>query len=329
MEKIRAVISKQNPVVTGVLCTILGGIFWGFSAACGQYLFDHYNINSQWLTAVRMISAGSILLLFAVLTQEKGNRKAVFSVFKEKKDLKAMVNFALTGLLLCQFSYLTAIQYSNAGTATVLQYVGLVLVMIWVCMKERRAPHKKEMLAVGLALAGTFLLTTHGNPGEMLISKEGFFWGMIAAVGLATYTLVPTWILDKHGAALISGWGMLIGGTVMAVAGKIWTVQVHLGFDGLLALSGIVIVGTVLAFTLYMVGVQNIGALKASVIGCIEPVSAVVFTVLWFGAVFSPIDIIAIVCIISTVFLLVRNDEPCVETDESIEENSEAVGQTA
>ncbi len=323
MEKIKGMTAAKSPVFIGILCTLVGGIFWGFSAACGQYLFDNYNVDSSWLTAVRMLASGIILIVYSVLVRGKGKRREVFSVFKQKKDLFAMLNFAITGLLLCQFSYLTAIQYSNAGTATVLQYVGLVLVMVWVCFRERRAPEKRELLAVGLALAGTFLLTTHGNPGELVISREGLIWGLIAAIGLASYTLVPTWILEKHGAPVVTGWAMLAGGTVMAAAGRIWTVPVHLGLDGFAALAGVVLVGTVFAYTLFLMGIQKIGALKASVIGCVEPVSAAIFAVLWLGSKFEPIDLIAFVCIISTVFLLVKKE------DQETEEAAEAIGQTA
>ena len=34
----------------GVLCVLVGAISWGFSGACGQFLFSHYNINTAWLS---------------------------------------------------------------------------------------------------------------------------------------------------------------------------------------------------------------------------------------------------------------------------------------
>lgn len=301
---------KLNKSAVGTAVTLVGGVLWGFSAACGQYLFDHNGVDSVWLTSVRMLFAGIILLGWSYMR----HGSAVFSVFKEKKDIGALINFALTGLLLCQFSYLTAIQYSNAGTATVMQYLGLVLVMGWVCVKEHRAPSTREFSAVSLALVGTFLLATHGNPGELTISVQGLTWGLIAAVGMAAYTLVPTWILDKHGSAAIMGWGMLLGGSVLGLSTGAFFRMPALDMAGWLALAGVVIVGTVLAFTLYMEGVRLIGALRASVIASVEPVSAAVFAVMWLGSPFGLIDYLAFVMIISTVFLLTgKKSEPLPE----------------
>lgn len=38
----------------GIMCTLLGDIYWGFSGTCGQYLFIYKNMESGWLTMVRM-----------------------------------------------------------------------------------------------------------------------------------------------------------------------------------------------------------------------------------------------------------------------------------
>lgn len=36
----------------GIVCTLVGGIGWGFSGACGQYLFTHQDVRPDWLTVV-------------------------------------------------------------------------------------------------------------------------------------------------------------------------------------------------------------------------------------------------------------------------------------
>lgn len=39
-----------------------GGSLWGFSGACGQFLFQNKGMVSSWLVPVRLLSAGIILL---------------------------------------------------------------------------------------------------------------------------------------------------------------------------------------------------------------------------------------------------------------------------
>ena len=70
------------------------------------------------------------------------------------------------------------------------------------------------------------------------------------------------------------------------------------------AFAAIIIFGTVLAYTLYLKGVGLIGASKASVISCIEPVSAAVFCAVWLGTGFAAPDIIGFIFIIGTVIIL-------------------------
>ena len=181
--------------VRGVIFTLAGGCLWGLSGSCGQYLFTNYQVNSSWLTVVRMLVAGVSLVLFALLRQ----RDKAIGIWKVKGDAVQQVVFALGGLMFCQYAYLTAISYSNAATATVLQYLGPVLIMLLVCAVHRRLPNLREGAAVILAVLGTFLLATHGNIATMVLSEQGFTWGMLAAVSLMCYTLLPDRIIPKWG----------------------------------------------------------------------------------------------------------------------------------
>lgn len=62
----------------GVLCVLVGAISWGFSGACGQFLFSHYNINTAWLSCMRMLVTGVILTIAYIIRE----RKAAFDIFK-------------------------------------------------------------------------------------------------------------------------------------------------------------------------------------------------------------------------------------------------------
>lgn len=292
----------MNRNFRGTICTMTGAVLWGFSGACGQYLFTNYQVDSGWLTAVRMLTAGVLLTLFIFVKQ----RARAVGIWKSRRDAAQVVIFAICGLLFCQYAYLTAISYSNAGTATVLQYLGPVLIMILVCLRMRRLPTAREISAVILAVLGTFLLATHGNLSAMVLTKKGLAWGLIAAVSLACYTLLPARIIPKWGSMVVTGYGMLIGGAALACAIRIWEIPVNLDMRGWLAVGGVAIVGTLIAYTLYLQGVGDIGPVKASMLSSIEPVSATLLSVFWLGSSFETIDLIGFVCIMATVFLLTR-----------------------
>ena len=42
---------KNNNAAWGMLVTLLGGILWGFSGTCGQYIFQQEAASSQWARA--------------------------------------------------------------------------------------------------------------------------------------------------------------------------------------------------------------------------------------------------------------------------------------
>ena len=102
--------------------------------------------------------------------------------------------------------------------------------------------------------------------------------------------------------------GMLTGGIAVNLAARSWTMEVRLPLQGWLAAACIVVLGTIVAFSLIMQGIQDVGPVKASMLAATEPLSATVFSALWLGTAFSWTDLIGFACIISTIFLLAKTD---------------------
>ncbi len=72
----------------GIIITLLGGTFWGISGTMGQFLFQTYHLNTMWLTTMRMIFAGIILLATCFSTCFICNlRIDVLSIFLYDCDL--------------------------------------------------------------------------------------------------------------------------------------------------------------------------------------------------------------------------------------------------
>lgn len=295
----------MNKTTRGTIFTLAGGMLWGLSGVCGQYLFTNYHVDSSWLTAIRMLGAGVMLGILCLVKQ----RKNYIEIWKHKTDRIQLLIFAIFGLLFCQYAYLTAISWSNAATATVLQYLGPVLIMILVCLRGRKLPNRPEFLAITLAVIGTFLLATHGNPSTMVLSKGGLAWGLISAVSLVCYTLLPVKIIPKWGSMVVTGYGMLIGGVVLAIAIRFFSIPVNLDVKGWLAVGGVVVLGTLVAYTIYLQGVADVGPVKASLLSSVEPVSSTIISVVWLHTKFEVIDLVGFVCIIATVFLLTKKEK--------------------
>ena len=286
----------------GFFCTLIGGIGWGFSGACGQYLFLYQEVDPMWLTVVRMLSAGLILSILFVLPHARAMRP----MLRPGTQWLWLVIYALGGLMISQFGYLSAVKYTNSGTATMLVYLNPVFILLCVCVLAKRFPLKKELIAIVFALMGTFFMATHGNLSHLVISSQGLFWGIASAVGIAVYTILPVQCLSKYPTQALMAIGMFVGGFIMAFAVDFVHIPYRLDYHGYLAMALIILLGTVAAFLLYMQGVADLGSVKASMIACVEPISAAVFSLLWFDAHFVLMDYLGFACILATIFVLGR-----------------------
>ena len=278
-----------NKATRGIVCAALGGIFWGFSGACGQFLFNWYSVDPLWISAVRMMGAAPILMLLCLARSSWRSSLVLSTIF---------------GMCFVQIAYLVAISYSNAATATVLQYAGPVMVVLVVCLLSKRRPTLKELLAMVSVVLGVFILATHGNPGNLALSPEGIVWGLLAAVGVVFYTLLPSSLMWRFGSMPVLAWCMTLSAIVTVSAVQPWNAMPTLDAIGRIAVGAMIVVGTVGGFAFYLQGVNDAGASTASLVSSVETVSATAFAVLWLGTSFMPMDFVGFIFIMITVFLL-------------------------
>lgn len=291
---------KRKMQTAGIWYTLGGGMCWGLSGCFGQYLFQDKGITAEWLVTVRLVFAGLLLLLLGLIC----TGKRMGDIWKDTKDRRKIVLFALAGMLTCQYTYFAAIQYSNAGTATVLQSLAPLVILSIVCVKEKRLPRKFEAGAIFCALLGVFLMSTHGDIHTMSITALALFFGIAAAVSVAIYNLLSGELLRKYGVYAVVGYAMFIAGLAMLVVVRPWTYEIM--FDGGVfgATAGVVVIGTAVAFSLYLKGVSLVGPFMGSLLGMVEPITAVIISLVFLEADFHVMDFVGFVLILGTVVAL-------------------------
>ena len=294
----------RKQVLRGCFYAGLGGVIWGFSGTSGQYLFSHWPISSLWLTCMRMMGAGLIFLVMALLK----NRREVMELLRSPKDLALTALYGIGGLLLCQYSYMTGISHSNAATTTVLQTLTIVMVMVIACCHDRKLPRWNEVLSVALALLGVFLLATGGKPGQMVLSPKGLFWGLMTAVAMTIYTLLGRPLAKRWSRDTVMAVAMTLGGVVVNLGARSWQFDVTLPAKGWLLVAFIVVFGTVVTFALFLQGIRDAGPVRASILSVTEPVSAAILAFFWLGTAFTAADLLGFAAILATVFLLAKNE---------------------
>lgn len=300
--------TAQKNKIIGIFITLIGGAFWGLSGACGQYLFQYKEASAKWLVPIRLVIAGYVMLAFFLAKDPK----TTFSIWKTKRNAIDIIIYGLAGMMLCQYTYFATIELSNAGTATILQYLAPVMIMIIVCVMNKKMPQIVEIIAILCALTGIFLIATHGNFHQLVISKETLLFGVISAVAIVIYNLQPKNLMNQFSTPLLLAWAMSIGGTVLFILFKPWTYNPTIDLQAILALIAIILFGTIISFSFYMQGVKLIGPTHASLYACIEPVAATILSSVWLKAPFKMIDLIGFIFIISTIFILTLSSKESV-----------------
>ena len=284
---------------SGVLLILASAAAWGLGGVCGQYLYQFHAVTAPWLIAVRQVLAGLIFLGYLLLRGQN-----IFGVFAQRRDALDQLAFTYLGLLGAQFGFYYTISLCNAATATVLQYTSPVFVMLWMSFKSCRLPEGRELLGIVFALVGVFLISTHGDINNVVLSPEALAMGLISALSLAFYTVQPMRLLKKFSTTLVVGWGQLLSGLFLCIFVNPFAPTGHWDAGALAAMAYLVIGATVVPYSLFLVGLKVVGATKASLISCAEPLASIIAVVLWLKTPLTFVDLTGMACIIITVVLL-------------------------
>ena len=113
-----------------------------------------------------------LLLILAKLT----GRSSTKALFSNRHDVLQLVLFAFFGMGMSQLTYFAAVKYSNAPTATVIQYLAPVIIIGYTAAAQKMMPRRIDVVSIIVALVGTFLLVTNGNLNHLALSPQACFW---------------------------------------------------------------------------------------------------------------------------------------------------------
>lgn len=293
----------------GLLLALLAAATFGTSGAFAKTL-----LVTGWTPGAVVflrISGAALLLAIPTVRLLSGRWGAL------RRGWTQVVAYGLVAVAGCQLAYFYAVQHLSVGVALLLEYLGLVLIVLWLWLTAGKRPRPLTVLGLVLAVSGLILVLDVF--GGVQISLVGVLWGLGAAVGLAMFYLVSE---KDHEESLppmvLAGGGLMVGAVVLGLA----------GLTGLLPMrfhaTDVVIAGASLpwwvpvvelavfaAATAYVAGIlaaRMLGATLASFIGLSEVLFAVVFAWLLLGELPRPVQLVGGVLILAGV-VAVRVEE--------------------
>lgn len=282
------------------LLAICACMMWGISALFATALFKlSSNINALWLSQIRQLTAGPILIIIAAVA---GGHP--IKIWHNRQNAITLISYGLFGMLPVQYCYFVAVQKGNPAIATVLQFIGPFFIIAYTAIFRHERPLRIQIVAALIAFLGVILLATNGNFGQLAITPAVLFWGLLSAIGVATNTLIPQKLIKEGYSSLtITGWGITVSGIALFV---VHPGQPQLPHTSLVwwFVAAVVIIGTLIPFQLSTNSLKYISATNFSLMDAFEPITATIGSVLLFHFNMTSADWLGSVLIVGAVLAL-------------------------
>lgn len=284
---------------TGIVLASLGAVCWGLAGPIAQKLF-YQGYSPEWLTGLKMTISG--LLILSVLWVK--DRKNMFTIWKNKKDALLLLIFSVVGMSSVQYMYFATVKASNSPTATIMQSLGTIIIVLWGIVAHHEMPRVVDVLSVVLALAGTWLLVTKGHLSHLAISPLALGLGILLGTCGAINTLMPNNLLERYSSLSVVGWSMLTGGIFLEFIHPVWRDVPKITGMNLLGIITIIIFGTALAYLCFLGSLNYISPTVAGLLDAFEPLTATILSVIFLHMFFNFWEILGGILVLSTVFIL-------------------------
>lgn len=265
------------------------------------------------LSELRVTLAFLILLVAVALTRP--------SALKIRRDeVGLLVAYGVLGVAMTQWLYFVAIERLQVGIALIIEFTAPIMVALWVRFGRRQSVRPTVWVGLVLALIGLALIAQVWQG----FSLDGL--GVSAAFGAAV-ALAVFYILGEvqvrrpqaRDAVSLTMWGFGMAASFWAFAQPWWSFPWEafagsgqpLGVDGpavpLVGLTAwMVLLGTVIPFSLVVLSLHHINASQASAIGMTEPVIAAGIAWVALAEILTPVQIVGGVVVLVGVYLAER-----------------------
>jgi drug/metabolite transporter (DMT)-like permease len=281
----------------GVILAIISAICYGMNPLGALFLYEEgLNVNS--VIFYRFIFASILLAIFMIIKKD-----SFYLKFKE------IILLALLGLLfgISAISLFNSFLYMDAGLASTVLFIYPIFVAIIMALFFKEKNSIITILSIIFAFLGVVLLYESDGAN---VSNFGIFLVIVSSLCYAIYIVIINQYL-KMSALKVTFYSMLFC-TI--------TILIHSFFDSSLNIMPLVnfnmwfytiflaLVPTIISLLFLIKAIQLIGSTSASILGALEPLTAVLIGVYVFNEKITFWLVIGIVFILFGVILIVLKD---------------------
>lgn len=277
----------------GYLFALLAAVLFCGNGATSRLLLDD-GMSAGQLSLLRAAVTFVVLLGWALLR----DRQAIPA---RGGAVPWLVGFGIGGLALVNLSYFVAIERLGVGVGLTLEYLGPILLLVWLRLRWRRTVATRVWAAAALAFVGCLLVVKGWQVDSLDLFGVGA--GLLAAAGFAAYA----WGAERCGREFSPLTTLLwFSGAATALWCVIeppWLFPLELlaSPSHLLAAAYVCLVGTLGGFAAAFAAVQLIPSARASVVMTLEPALAAAIAWPALGEALEPVQLVGGVVVLTAV----------------------------
>jgi drug/metabolite transporter (DMT)-like permease len=279
---------------------------WALNGSLARFLLNDHMPPAR-LAELRTV--GTFVVLAAALALTRPQLLKV-----NPKDLGRLTFFGIAGLAAVQALYFAAIARLNIGVAVTIQYLGPLLLLLWLKLVHQRALPRGLWSAAGLAAVGCFFVVGAYHPGGL--DGVGVAEAFGAAVTFAIYLFASEQAGRRYEPVTTAVWGFGLASVFWLITQPVWSFPLHpLSTPRNLAFAlYIVIGGTLVPFACMITAVRHLPASRAAVVATLEPVLGALLAWPILHQALSAVQIVGGLVVVAAV-IWVQAQRPTLEAE--------------
>lgn len=282
----------SSSAFVGTFAVIAAAALWAIAATVARDLFEA-GVEPLELAAARSVIAAIGLSL------------VIRSWGRSERPRPLLVVALGLAIALVNATYYIAIDHLAVAVAIVLQYTAPAMLVGWLALRSRSAPPRPVVVALAGTLVGVVLASEVAGGDVANLDLVGVGAGLGSAAFFAIYTLLSERAGEAYGivGAVRRAFTAASGFWICLQLARGWPAELFEAANAWRVVF-VGVAGTLAPFWLYLYGVGQIKAERASIVATSEPVLAALAAWLLLGQTLSPLQVTGGLLVLAAIVML-------------------------
>ena len=241
---------------------------WALNGSLSRLLLD------DGVSALRLAELRGVLSFVLLASALAIARPRLLRI--RRQDVPRLAFLGIVGLAGVHATYFFAISRLDVGVALVIQYLGPLILLLWLRLVHRRQLQRSLWGAAVLSVIGCFLVVQAWNPGA--IDGLGLLAAFGAAITFAIYLYSSEQAGHRYEPVTTLVWGFGFASLFWLVVQPPWSFPFaeFTSAENIALGLGVAVIGTLLPFVCIVAALRHVPASRAAVVATLEPVLAAI-----------------------------------------------------